>query len=115
MSKHTPGEWLFRPILSNSENDKGFRVFSHDDGIDHESGYVWIADVSPVIDNERGDASEEGKANTRLIAAAPELLEAAKLVMEHSGLLFHPGEDGCRMCDARFRIQAAIAKAEGRS
>ena len=72
MSGHTPGPWKQYPILSGSENDKGFHV---------TAARVWIAEVSPVIKNERGDASEEGKANAALIVAAPDLLAAVKAAL----------------------------------
>ena len=57
-------------------------------------------------------------ANARLIAAAPELLEAAKLVLEwyeaednHSGTDFYQQMQMCR--DSEDAIRAAIAKATG--
>ena len=71
-SKHTPGPWGLLKMLSGSENDKGWAVSPL--GI----GLYRIAEVSPLIKNSRGDASEEGEANAKLIAAAPELLEALK-------------------------------------
>jgi len=46
----------------------------------------------------------EAKANARLIAAAPELLDALRLVLAHAGAL--TGADWTA-------IRAAIAKAEG--
>jgi hypothetical protein len=50
------------------------------------------------------ESADEAKANARLIAAAPELLEALKYLLELGG------DD-----DRRIAAEAAIAKAEGRS
>jgi hypothetical protein len=50
---------------------------------------------------------DEAMANARLIAAAPEMLEALRFVQEH-GAVYPEGEAG-------QRIRAAIAKAEGRA
>jgi hypothetical protein len=88
MSKRTPGPWI-----ANIENSgSGYpRIES-----EHEHGVVndgWI-----ICDCEGPD----GKANARLIAAAPELLEACKK------LIYQP--------DLQVAIDAArvaIAKAEG--
>lgn len=52
---------------------------------------------------------EEAQANAHLIAAAPELLEALKAVLDS---LF---ESGRRDFEAEQRAEDAIAKAEGRS
>lgn len=65
-----------------------------------------------------GQSMGEQFANARLIAAAPELLEAAKLVLEwyeaednHSGTDFYQRMQMCR--DSEDAIRAAIAKATG--
>ena len=66
------------------------------------------SDTTPVCS---GYLNDEGKANARLIAAAPELLEALEMVAQHapaSGPLWHGSEP---MTKAR----AAIAKAKGES
>ncbi len=85
MSKHTPGPW--KPTY---ESDP-YRLVDHTDGRE-------IAAVSGV-DNENRDA------NARLIAAAPDLLEALKglLPMWESGVS-EPWVEAAK---------AAIAKAEG--
>lgn len=65
-----------------------------------------------------GQSMGEQFANAHLIAAAPELLEAAKLVLEwyeaednHSGTDFYQRMQMCR--DSEDAIRAAIAKATG--
>lgn len=67
MAKHTPGPWVYFAKLSGSENHKGFNLAA-------EYG-KWLGDLTPM-NNEDGDPSEEAIANARLIAAAPELVEA---------------------------------------
>lgn len=105
MSKHTPGPWTFRehgyPTL--------YRVHAFVEG----------SDSAPVcglwMPAEQLTIVEEGRANARLIAAAPELLEALKAVESSVFLLgLHVDEDGCEGCQLRVRARSAIAKAEGR-
>jgi hypothetical protein len=63
-TKHTPGPWDYSAKLSASENHRGFRIWEHGDS--------WVlADVMPMDED-----GKQGEANARLIAAAPELLEA---------------------------------------
>lgn len=88
-AKHTPGPW---------RTFNGTDVFPDDD--DRE-GSRHIAD----FDMSHGIPAEEKKANARLAAAAPDLLEALKYAGE---LLEYGGFD-------MAKINAAIAKAEGLS
>ena len=81
MSKHTPGPW-------HTAGEQGVQIRSAKDQI----AKVWTM---------RGN---EWKANARLIAAAPELLEALKLARSIIG---HPDDAHSQMIDA------AIAKATG--
>lgn len=63
-SSFTKGPVMAQHLLSGSENAKGFRIW----GAEGPSGQrTWIADVSPVIKNDRGDASDEGWDNAILI------------------------------------------------
>ncbi len=68
-----------------------------------------------VINNDRDScdqlAKESLKAYSRLIAAAPDLLEACKDVLDFKMLNHKLPTDESLLID---RIQAAIAKAEGR-
>lgn len=81
---HTPGPWIVEPDLS--EIGKGGVKMSTGNAVgtadDYEWGYLQIEDA-------------------RLIAAAPELLAALKLYVDHFG-------------DPLKVAVAAIAKAEGR-
>ena len=69
---------------------------------------------------ELGISSEEADANARLIAAAPDLLEAAKEALAEFISNGHAAADGwpcnstgCAVCDAGKTLRAAIRKAEG--
>jgi hypothetical protein len=89
MSAHTPGPWNFYPLLSGSENHKGYRI---------QDRNGWIADCSP-----RDEDGKEGGANARLICAAPDLLEALQSMISVT-----PGTNEPRCVE---RARAAIAKA----
>jgi hypothetical protein len=105
MSKHTRGPWDLR-LLETAGRDR------------YPNGYKSIYDLD--IRNEVGQRSagtlivfgQEGEANARLIAAAPELLMWAKDVIERLGcasVAFGTDtEDSLRM------LEKAIAKAEGK-
>lgn len=68
MTKHTPGPWQYAAKLSGSENHKGYYIGSE--------GWA-LGFVQPGDEN-----GELGEANARLIAAAPELLEALGLLRD---------------------------------
>ena len=70
-TEHTPGPWEQFAKLTASENHKGFDV--QDVATQH-----WIATVSP-----KDQDGNEGKANARLIAAAPDLLAALVEILRH--------------------------------
>jgi hypothetical protein len=91
-AKHTPGPWRI--------GDAGVTVFGPPNG--NPSPITIARIVHPE------------KANTRLIAAAPELLEACKAALD--GLSNMTIEQYKRGDDRQLRnsLQAAIAKAEGR-
>ena len=95
MSKHTPGPWAVREHWS----DKGcFEVF-----LDRSERAIgqWsaFAEVTDYIHKK-----ESAEANAYLIAAAPDLLEALKVIVDNGGIGSKDMFD-----DAR----AAIAKATG--
>ena len=88
MSKHTPGPW----IVSSQHNDWHDKM----DGVIVRS--CNDAEIWPAGDQKLGDEM----ADMRLIAAAPELLEAL------SGLLLFPSNPR-----ENHKARAAIAKATG--
>src|SRR5690349_17056477 len=108
MSRHTPGPWHY---------SDGQDVYTHQ---------VRDADNRLLGSCSQGTRPEL-EANARLMAAAPELLEAAKLLEEADQKWANcpdcesmlPGEL-CESCfplydAARLKRRAAIAKAEGKS
>lgn len=114
MSAHTPSPW---------EAERGFRdAFSHGSGhytVEDDFITVWIGD-EPEVEHEmagRNHATVHGpdqQANAAVIAAAPDLLAAAKRVLPYladliasSGLASGVGD---RL--AYDALEAAIAKAE---
>jgi hypothetical protein len=99
MSKHTPGPWKYNSKLSGSENHRGFYITANRG--------MTIGELHPL--DPDGD---EGKANARLISAAPDLLESLKAILAC---------DGSRgIYDATKHIkeiqlaEIAIKKAEGK-
>ena len=72
------------------------------------AGNPWC-EVIPGIHNTRSAPSDERRANARLIAAAPELLEAAETLVN----LATSDETMIDYAAAYDRLRAAIAKAKG--
>jgi len=91
VSAHTPGPWF-------AEDDDGsWSVHSDHDTL---GGCIAVA------------YSFRAEANTRLIAAAPDLLDTMRSVayaLEQDGRT----ADGCTKAAAAARLRASIAKAEG--
>lgn len=108
--KHTPGPWEYVP----STEHHGPYVTS-DFGSTICDCYV-MSNPSALSVRNGGDSrpilhlDEMADPNARLIAAAPELLDALK---EANALLLAPAEDIKE--HVLSRIRAALAKAEGRS
>ena len=99
MSKHTPGPWAwYGPnMLCGGERQSDCVLKSADDGKPYGLG-------TPLIEHHfDGDTA---KANARLIAAAPDLLDALRMVLDDPNAF-----------DGRPRtyeiVCKAIAKAEG--
>lgn len=84
MSKHTPGPWVYKKTS----------------GFDYGSTAYWVPGICTNIDKE---------ADARLIAAAPDLLEALKR-MEFA---FSPLAKDCTLAGLIDEARAAIAKATG--
>jgi hypothetical protein len=91
MSKHTPGPWVVDPRAK-------LRVFAANKATVASAG---------CTDTERSS----WEANARLIAAAPELLEALQLMLDAH--LDTSGTDGPLQMAAKDAADAAIAKATG--
>lgn len=98
MSKHMPGPWTEYAGSVSSESATELR------------GKVSIRAPVAQVTNAIGREAEN-RANARLIAAAPELLEALKkAVKEYEGLPHSLGYEFTHLPEMR----AEIAKAEGR-
>ena len=95
MSKHTPGPWLIE-----AQN-----CHFGDIATVHNTDEKWVTIYAPHW-METGMDEKEQSANARLIAAAPELLEALQMLMND------PGEDRIKS-SAWDAARAAIAKATG--
>ena len=100
---HTPGPWIL-----------GKKI-----GIAYYPGKIYAGDHIEIVEVPTGDAKSD--ANARLIAAAPDLLAAAKEVFDT--LNDGPADRECpftsrpkMVCDCvgHRMLRAAIAKAEGR-
>lgn len=112
MSKHTPGPWRAE------DRDGEYSIVGRPTWPCNRFGEDGEWDVAVVQDLSQDDGSEaETKANAHLIAAAPELLDAAtdalagwRYIRQHHGDLYGVGWDRVERL-----LQAAIAKAEGRA
>jgi hypothetical protein len=100
---HTPGPW---------NADSGPFIQAEDGAI---VARLWTLDSGSHAAEVTGQPDEDSEigANARLIAAAPDLLEALKAAQAHVCSSFECGEDRTA-CPVRGYIRAAIAKAEGR-
>jgi hypothetical protein len=97
MSGHTPGPWQAR-------NDYGWdTIIGNVDGPD--DGEYTYTGIAEVITEDPGEA----QANARLIAAAPELLEALQRCTARLEIHMKHSED----LAAHMQAAAAIAKATG--
>lgn len=112
-SKHTPAPWYFNSKRKAITADKP-------QDIDHEA-YRGFNDTAPYNGKYLIAESVVMEANARLIAAAPELLEALKMLLDSTENAISDAEAGSRQNDAE-RISKArdfsfdvIAKAEGGS
>jgi len=91
---HTPGPWAIG--LETDEND------GHGQIISPEGEHIASVSMYPIV------------ANARLLAAAPELLEAAKgMLREFGNQQFNVRKDYSKMVYLEA-ARAAIARAEGR-
>lgn len=101
ITRHTPGPWDYDMDYIVAADPAG----RHPD--------IYIAEIAHSDEEGRIASPEQQDANRRLIAAAPELLEALDYLLEQSvdmdlkyGIGLSEGEE-----DARAKALAAIAKA----
>lgn len=101
MTQHTPGPWT----IGSRTAGGCWRVID---------APTWDAFAKVVIKmtDDKAD-SEQGLANARLIAAAPDLLAALKRAREILPTLAE--EAGCSVNSYLDDIDAAVEKAEGRN
>lgn len=108
MGRHTPGPWVW------GENYEGLSSTEADILSFGEWEGMWLTDCQ--VGNER--KTNERKANARLIAAAPELLEALKMAQSVLDQLRNPDMTTTSnslflsIVAAETKARAAIAKAE---
>jgi len=107
---HTPGPWV---VWGPSSNDGEAEVVSNQDG---SKTVCWTADTYNEDEGE-GEVTSEDQSNARLIAAAPELLSALKVLFEDWMTLV--GKDLKELDEDVSQIwshcEAVIAKAEGKA
>lgn len=96
-TKHTQGPWKTFWSYGNTDTHRIYKGHSADI-------CETIASVNAFAPTD-GDMEQESKANVRLIAAAPELLEALEEVMSGN-------TNGVNICSV-VKARAAIAKAKG--
>jgi len=100
MSKHTPGPWKVAGGPSWEETEACYHI------VDSKKG--WVAQLWNKYE-EDFKSREESKANARLIAAAPEMLEALEKVKEY---IEHSMNYGILAGVPEF-VESAIKKARG--
>lgn len=118
-TKHTPGPWRYRPLR---HDDWGLiRGPEADDGGPRNGfGYIVARAYSGSFETveelaaHRANNTDPAEANARLIAAAPDMLDALKAVAVEADE-FDQEEDIILPAEMRGMIRAAIAKVEGQS
>src|SRR5699024_4221781 len=101
--KGTPGPW-FPALLYGYMT--GVRAQNPETG--RWVAHAWCQTSTPASHEAHAKQVAQNEANARLIAAAPELLEALELMLSHLG------EPHCGIWrDVQGRARAAIAKALG--
>ena len=113
MSKYTPGPWRVGE-QTEKQHTRIEQCSARGDG-QWSITVGWVNDDANTVPDADGRLGETWKANARLIAAAPDLLEA----LDHCEKILNawfadPGDDpGRRAMAAVNKARAAIAKAEG--
>lgn len=83
-TKHTPGPWTIDDISAEGGGWESIVILSKIQRDDHNFHHVCSVDWGGSDDDEPaiGEISGEDRANARLIAAAPELLEACEGLLQ---------------------------------
>ena len=97
MSKHTPGPWSYHSWGKGSGKSFGIETADHRHG---------IAGVTPNGNASTLVSMKQHEANARLIAAAPELLEACQAIIDN----WESGD----LADAARQCFSAVAAATGK-
>ena len=111
-TKHTPGPWHTSepPIITDARNDVLIEPKLCQIGLYAPSGLLSFI-VTELDDDPTDDLTiAEAQANARLIAAAPELLEALQAMIRYGEDGPAKGETGY---DIEMKAKAAIRKAKG--
>jgi hypothetical protein len=96
---HTPGPW---------SHEWQFIVAPDPTGVHPD---IYIAEIAESDEDGRVASTEQQEANARLIAAAPELLDA--LAYFYNTIRDYPSSVRYPFTDAKDRARAALAKAKG--
>lgn len=107
-TKHTPGPWFTENVIFYSQRAKDkewVEIWTHGP----DGGKQNIIALSGY--GAEGFDLKTQKANARLMAAAPELLESVKEFMTH---VYPDRVESLKYTKAIALMRAAIAKAEGR-
>ena len=102
---HTPGPWTLENRHDERGTPSGINVFS-------EAEATFICRMPDGASVQGGHAWPEQLANARLIAAAPELLEALSVLVDHAKETYPHFEDVRGQNDIAKAL-TAIAKAKG--
>jgi len=95
-TKHTPGQWAY---------------VNNGDEITIDCGDIYGAATMRADDTDDWPKAEQ-LANARLIAVAPELLEACRAMFSTLNA-YYAGRPESSCCESWFKGRDAIAKAEG--
>jgi len=105
MSKHTPGPWTAHELGYEDGTWIHWSIEAH--------GPIAYGSIAHGGDNTNG--SENSEANARLIAAAPDLLDACQKMSDLLGIGKDYGRDLAKEHEAWLACKRAIEKAEGES
>jgi len=105
-AKHTPGEWGYKIALGQ----KSFQVYpierikKYNASLaikDYEAASKWLGVAICHCYGRNLPPDQSAEANARLIAAAPDLLEALKKITDKSPYAEERGTDYCLFCNMR--------------